>query len=284
MTEPPAQAEPVRANPDRPTIDVTAAPGGWPAPWPNVAEMASVLPTDQWTLVGGLMTQLHSVHHGLGIVRPTNDVDIVLHIETTRGVASATADALRGLGYELRSAVDPRDNTAHRFIRGTSKVDLVTDAPDPKSDEVVDVLISDHHAPSVTERLAGRDMVRIEGGPQALRRTVNARLEIEQGNVTTISVPRPFGAVILKAAAYLVDSRDRDRHLFDAVALLACIDDPFAEREGFMGSDRSRLITLKERLPANHVAWTRLTGQARTDAESALEILTDDRPGLTDCG
>jgi len=139
---------------ERPTIDIAAAAGGWPHPWPNVAEIAAVLPTDKWTLVGGLMTQLHSIHHGLGIVRPTNDVDIVLHIETSRGVVAETASALRSLGYELRSAVDPRDNTAHRFYRGTSKVDLVTDRPGEEPEEVVDVLVSDHHAPRVTERLA----------------------------------------------------------------------------------------------------------------------------------
>ena len=49
-------------------------------------------------------------------------------------------------------------------------------------------------------------------------------------------MPSPFGSLILKAAAYRTDSRDPDRHLRDAVALLACIDDPFAEREGFTGS------------------------------------------------
>lgn len=92
---------------ERPTIDITSPTGGWPDPWPNVAEIAAVLPGEKWTLVGGLMTQLHSIHRGLGIVRPTNDVDIVLHIETTRGVADETSAALRSLGYDLRSAVDP---------------------------------------------------------------------------------------------------------------------------------------------------------------------------------
>lgn len=116
---------------DRPrsTIEVAAAPGGWPAPWPNVAELTTVLPADRWTLVGGLMTQLHAVHHGLGVVRPTNDVDIVLHIETSRGVPNATATALEGLGYRLRGSVNPRDNTAHRFERGSARVDLVAAAP-----------------------------------------------------------------------------------------------------------------------------------------------------------
>lgn len=273
----------------RPHIDVATPIGGWPDPWPNVAEIAAALPTDRWTLVGGLMTQLHSIHRNLGIVRPTNDVDIVLHIETFSGIAAETADALRSLGYTLRPAVDPRDNTAHRFYRGTSKIDLVAGDLDEDSaqrsqhqqeerepEEIVDVLVADHHAPRVTQRLAGRDMVRIEGGTQALRRTINARLEIEPGTLTTVSVPGPFGALILKAAAYKTDNRDRDRHLRDAVALLACIDDPFAERAGFTGSDRSRLQILRTRLMPDEVSWTTLAGQDLVDAKTALEILTDE--------
>ncbi|GAA3534425.1 hypothetical protein AFL01nite_06300 [Aeromicrobium flavum] len=261
---------------ERPTIDVTAGAGGWPDPWPNVAEIADVLPTDRWTLVGGLMTQLHAIHHGLGVVRPTNDVDIVLHVETSRGVASQTSAALRSLGYELRPAVDPRNSTAHRFVRGASRIDLVGARLDDDAEEIVDVLISDHHAPRVTERLAGRDMVRIEGGTQALRRTINARLEVNPGTITTVSVPSVFGALVLKAAAYTTDSRDPERHLRDAVALLACLDDPFAERESFTGSDRSRLLMLRGRLAPEDVAWTVVTGQRRIDAQTALEILTDE--------
>lgn len=260
---------------ERPTIDVVGAEGGWPDPWPNVAEISAVLSHDKWTLVGGLMTQLHCVHRGLGVVRPTNDIDIVLHVETTRGVAAEATSALQSLGYELRQSVDPRDNTAHRFQRGANRVDLVTSS-DEAAHEVVDVLVADHHAPSVSERLAGRDMISIDGGTQALRRTVNARLTNEPDTVTTISVPGPFGALILKAAAYKADSRDPERHVRDAVALLACIEDPFYERENFMGSDRSRLHTLRDRLTPDDIAWTVLSGQDRVDAESALDILVGD--------
>ena len=104
---------------DRPVIDVPAAVGGWPAPRPNVAEIADVLPSDSWTLVGGLRTQMHTVHHGIGVVRPTNDVDVVLHLETARHVPARTATALESLGYRLRPAVDPRENTTHRLVRAT---------------------------------------------------------------------------------------------------------------------------------------------------------------------
>jgi hypothetical protein len=64
-------------------------------------------------------------------------------------------------------------------------------------------------------------MVAIEGGTQALRRTINARLEIVPGRTTTVSVPSDFGNLILKAAAHQTATRDRERHLQDAVVLLA---------------------------------------------------------------
>lgn len=262
---------------DRPTIDVSPAAGGWPRPWQAVAELAAVLPPQTWTLVGGLMTQLHTINNGFGVVRPTDDVDIVLHIETTRGLPAVTASALRSIGYELRDTIDPRDNTAHRFIRDGDVVDLVTSTSDDNAEagkDVVDVLIADHPAPRVTEQLLGRDRVQIEGGTQALKRTVNARLEVTPGTVTTVSVPRPFGAVILKAAAYRTDSRDRGRHLADAAALLACIEDPFAERGGLAGSDHIRLRTLQQALPDDHLAWLALPEDRRNDARAALRLLS----------
>ena len=268
----PSATDEPRAHP-RPTVQVATPVGGWLPPWPNVAELAAVLPADRWTLVGGLMTQLHTVHRGLGVVRPTNDVDIVLHIETSRGVPDATATALEGLGYRLRDAVDPRSNTAHRFVRGTSTVDVGAGAVD---DAVVDVLMSDHPAPTAVERLRGRDMVRIVGGTQALQRTVNAVLEITTGTRTHISVPSPLAAVVLKAAAYTTDSRDRDRHLFDAAALLACVDDPFVERDGLRGSDRRRLSILRQALANDHPAWRQLPRDHRANADAALRILLSD--------
>jgi hypothetical protein len=90
---------------------------------------------------------------------------------------------------------------------------------DEKARDIVDVLIADHAAPSMEEMLRGKAMVRVEGATQALRRTVNVVLEISPGVLTTLSVPGPFGALILKAAGYQTDTRDRARHLYDAAAL-----------------------------------------------------------------
>lgn len=100
---------------DRPTIDVPSPAAGWGAPWPNVAEIEAVLPHEKWTLVGGLMTQLHAIRSGIDALRPTNDVDIVLHVETTRGVASQAARALQSIGYVFSPSIDERNKIAHRF-------------------------------------------------------------------------------------------------------------------------------------------------------------------------
>lgn len=253
---------------DRPTIEVAAPLGGWGAPWPNVAEIEAVLPHCKWTLVGGLMAQLHGIHARVDAVRPTNDVDIVLHVETTRGVASESARALESLGYELVPSIDGRRSTAHRFKRGESTADLVTNGPD-----VVDVLVADHAAPRVVEKLRGRAMVAIEGGTQALRQTVNARLQIVAGRTTTVSVPSPFGALILKAAVFQTDSRDRQRHLQDAALLLGVLEDPYVAREQFTGSDRSRLRMLARALPDSAVSWQTLPADVRLNGQTALRIL-----------
>ena len=140
-------------------------------------------------------------------------------------------------------------------------------------EEQVDVLIADHPAPRVVETLRGHEMVRMEGGTQALRRTVDAHLDISPGVVATVSVPRPFGALVLKSAAYTSDTRDRDRHLFDAAALLACVDDPFEELEHLGGSDRRRIATLAAQLTDDHLAWRALPGAARTQGQLTLGIL-----------
>ena len=62
---------------ERTTIEVSSPRGGCGAPGPNDAEIEAVLPHAKCTLAGGLVTQLHAIHRGIGALRPTNDVDRV---------------------------------------------------------------------------------------------------------------------------------------------------------------------------------------------------------------
>jgi hypothetical protein len=72
---------------------------------------------------------------------------------------------------------------------------------------------------------------------------------------------------------YQTDTRDRERHLLDAVVLLAVIDDPFAEREQFAGSDKSRLVKLSNHLSSDARDWERLPPDWRSAAQAALRLL-----------
>jgi hypothetical protein len=244
----------------RRVLEVPVPSGGWRQPWPNVAELERLLPCQHWTLIGGLMVQAHTLHQGLDVVRPTQDIDVIVHVETPLGGSAQAADALETLGYRLQEPVDARGRTAHRWLRGA---------------DIIDVVVADHAPPSVRQRLRGYQMVAVEGGTQALRRTVIASLSIDPGRVTRISLPSAFAALVLKAAAHQVDSRDRGRHLQDAVALLACVEDPLSDRATFAGSDRKRLGHLARALEdSGNEVWLALPPVQRQQARAALELLT----------
>jgi hypothetical protein len=241
-------------------LEVPVPSEGWRQPWPNVAELERLLPCQHWTLIGGLMVQLHTIYQGLDVIRPTADVDLLVHVETPLGRTAQAADALETLGYRLQVPLNARTPTAHRWLRGV---------------DTVDVVAADHAPPSVRQRLRGYQMVTVEGGTQALRRTVIAALSIEPGGVTRISVPSAFGALVMKAVAHQVDSRDRDRHLLDAVALLACLEDPLSDRATYVGSDRKRLDHLARALAdQGDEVWLSLPSGPRQQARAALQLLT----------
>ena len=254
----------------RAVVDVPTPPGGWLHPWPNVGQIAVHVGPEDWTLVGGLMVALHAAARGIGLPHTTVDVDMVIHVETARGRVARIRTVLGELGYTLVEPSDARKGHAHRFTRPVVAGDS---GPESLSD-IVDVMVADHPAPRVRERLGRFPMVAIAGGTQALNRTINARLEID-GTRVELSTPDALGAVILKSAAHLADSRDPARHISDAAVLLACMEDPFAERERLTsGSDRKRLAHLERHLgDPNHPAWVALDADAARDGQAALRIL-----------
>ena len=85
----------------RQRVDIPAPEGGWDPLWNSVAEIADVLPAEDWTLVGGLMVKAHAALAGLPTTRVTTDVDMVVHLETARGRAARVHRSLTGLGYVL---------------------------------------------------------------------------------------------------------------------------------------------------------------------------------------
>lgn len=85
-------------------VHLTAASGGWFHPWPNVFEVAVVMPARGWALVGGLMVQVHSLAHDVAVLRPTDDLDLLLDVEISRSVTSDAHHQIRSVGYVLHGS------------------------------------------------------------------------------------------------------------------------------------------------------------------------------------
>jgi len=173
--------------------------------------------------------------------------------------------ALSHLGYALQGPADERRRSSphYRYVRGKH-----SDA------ERIDVMIPDHAAPAASLRLKGRPMLEVEGGTQAIGRTMTCLLESADTAPARITVPDELGALILKGAAYTVDTRLRDRHLHDAAVLASCITDHAGALSRLAGSDRKRLRILAKALAdSTHPAWLALTPDLRQAGQDTLRIL-----------
>lgn len=253
-------------NGERQRVALVAPLQGWTHPWPNLFELARALPTDKWTLVGGVMVQGHALAYGVPITRPTDDLDILLHIEINTTVTEEAHRQITQLGYELREPVDARKSTSphYRYERAS-----------PLGVEKIDVMSADHAAPRVRQQLQGRPMFEVEGGTQALQRTMIYVADGGNGESHPISVPDELGALVLKSAAYQTDTRDRGRHLQDAAVLAACITDHSTERGRLAGSDGRRITRVAKALAdPRHPVWIMLDEPHKTAAQDTLRILS----------
>ncbi len=240
---------------ERPVWQVDAPAGGWPPPWPQVVEIVRVIPHTQWTLVGGLMVQLHAVHAGLQIPRTTRDVDMILHIETGAATFEGVRYELERLGYALREPVG--GGPVHRFVRDA---------------EMVDVMVADHLSPMRHPKVLRRKVFAVPGGTSALRKTVNCEVNTGEG-VVVLSTPDVLGALVLKGAAYIADSRDRSRHLDDAAMLSCAVSNPVGDRTRMTGNDPKRIRALWNVLQdLDHHSWLAVEAHARR-GHSALRVL-----------
>lgn len=164
-------------------------------PYVVLAELADVLPADQWMLVGGLMVDVRARLAGLTHPRPTIDVDIVVELATVSYPDHARA--LTSIGFTEVESIDAAA-PFHQFRRGEDRVDL---------------MVPDTNRPV---RLAGRT---VPGSKSALTRTERFTLPTGQ----TIPIPDLASALSLKGAALSGStSANHARHTQDGVTLFAC--------------------------------------------------------------
>jgi len=215
--------------------------------WRTIIELAESGISQHWTLVGGLMVDIHARRAGITMHRPTDDIDVVVDYMGNRSTLIHTRRALDGIGFQLRDS----GKYAYRFTH-----------PDGRK---VDVMVADHLPSRMEPRLGRKPAFAAPSGEQAIRRRDMYRLRFSGGLTIGLGVPDDLGALVAKGAAWIVDNRDRTRHLDDGAVLFACVRDASAiDYKGMSKNDKKRIGAISEQLshPA-HPSWMGLDQAGR---------------------
>ncbi len=136
-------------------------------------------------------------------------------------------------------------------------------------------MVADHLAPKYRPVVGGRPVFGIPAGTSALRKTVDCDIEIAYGTTITCSLPDVLGALVLKGAAYLEDSRDKQRHLDDAAILACALTTPRNDAARMSAHDRKRVCILAEQLSEKtHRSWSLLPAELRQTGCDSLALLS----------
>jgi hypothetical protein len=179
--------------------------------WELVLSLAADLGSERdWTLVGGLMVQLHAFEHG-DVPRPTADIDLLGGAKRSPRMTETMASLLVERGAEV--AEPPRSNPGlgYRFEFEGDTVEIL--GPDG--------LRSD------PKTIGGLTTFQAAGGSQALRRAEAVLVSLDGCEPIAVRRPNLLGAILIKARV-LVKKRDgkyeSDRQ--DLIRLLTYVDDP----------------------------------------------------------
>ena len=215
--------------------------------WQAVLEIARQVPLDRWALIGGQMVALHSLLAATSPPRLSLDIDLLVHVLAPKGAFGKCLQLLRKMDFQPEV-----DSTGHVYRFRSS------------DNGVIDLLAPEGVPVARLPIIHGGHPIRVEGGRQALNRIAVVTVHLE-GQIVDVPIPDLLGAVVLKSAAWAVDSRDRARHSQDAAFLVSLMRDPRSERARFAGSDRRRLHKLDSVLADPNAREWALLGAAATD-------------------
>jgi len=206
-----------------------------------------------WVLVGGQMTALHLAEHGVTVHRPTDDGDMVVGVWTRRDALRSTATYLTGAGFTESST---SDGYGYRFVRGKTTIDVM----------IPEGLDRQRRYPTTA---SGRPGLQADGGNQALTRAERLPMRVND-RMGYVRRPTLLGSVVAKAHAWIVDSRDRERHAQDLIALAdVALRDPRAVLSQARPDDRRAVRNALRTLPVEHRLW-----RLAADSAAAHALLT----------
>ncbi|ORW20140.1 hypothetical protein AWC18_12105 [Mycolicibacter nonchromogenicus] len=236
-----AWSEVLRTVPEKiPTIErepvaLPQMPEHQEAMWATLFDFEETGPPP-WVLVGGQMTALHLAEHSTTGHRPTDDGDMVVGVWTRRDALRGTAAYLTDSGF---TESPTSDGFGYRFARGNTTIDVM----------IPEGLDRQQRYPTTT---SGRPGLQADGGNQALTRAERVPVNLS-GRVGYIRRPNLLGALVVKARAWIVDTRNPERHAQDLVALAdVALGDPRAVISQARPDDRHAIRVALQNLPVSH--------------------------------
>ena len=230
--------------------------------WRRAAELAQEFGSDeQWTLVGGLMVQLHAYEHG-DESRPTEDIDVLGDARQRPSMTERISQTLESLGGTLGLPSRVDETLGYQFQVGKEIVEVL--GPDGLREDPA--------------TLGNYRTIGIGGGTQALRRTEKVPVLVEGSPPVQMRRPSLLGAILLKARV-LAEQRDKsegDRE--DLIRLLGFVGDPrrVAEVENLTNTERKWLRDVDELIDFEATALRELfPDQQISRAEQAFRLFVD---------
>ena len=229
--------------------------------WSLTQELAEALGTErQWSLIGGLMVQLHGHEHD-DVLRPTVDIDLLGAARKPPAMTEQIAALLAERGAEV--AMPPRSNPAlgYRFELDGETIEVLGPdglRKDPKT-------------------LADLTTFQVAGGTQALRRTEVVFVSLSGDRPVAVRRPSLLGAILIKArvvAKRRSEKFESDRQ--DLIRLLSDVEDPrgLARDEGLKSSEKGWLRDAEGALSFGAFSDTGLLPAAAQErAEQAFRLL-----------
>jgi hypothetical protein len=188
--------------------------------WKLVLSLADELgPDREWTLIGGLMVQLHAFEHG-DDPRPTVDIDLLGGAKRPPRMTEAMAALLVARGAEVAEPPRSSPNLGYRFEFEGDTVEVL--GPDG--------LRSD------PKTIGGLTTFQAAGGSQALRRAEAVLVSLDGAGPVAVRRPNLLGAILIKARVVVKKREGKyasDRQ--DLIRLLTYVDEPRA-----LAADMSR--------------------------------------------
>jgi hypothetical protein len=214
-----------------------------------------------WSLIGGLMVQLHGFEHEDDL-RPTVDIDLLGAAKRKPAVTEQIASILVGKGAKVATPPRSKPDIGYRFeLEG----------------EVIEILGPDGLRTD-PKTVAGLSTFGVSGGSQALSRTEPVLVRLANAPPVILRRPSLLGAILIKARVVAKRRREKfDSDRQDLIRLLTYVEDPraLAREEQLKASERKWLRNISADLNFNDPSLPDLFPASRLErAEQAFRLLS----------